>query len=195
MPRVLVPLAPGFEEIEAVTIIDILRRADIEVITAALSENPVMGSHGITVQADRQLDEVLHENFDMVALPGGMPGSRTLREDARVLQLLQRHAARGLRTAAICAAPSALAMAGVLEGRTATSFPGFLDATATKGLTVSEAPVVIDGTIVTSRGVGTALEFALTLIAELRGPAARQEIEGKLQRPAADAKPLRVGGN
>ena len=192
MPRVLVPLAPGFEEIEAVTIIDILRRADIEVVTAALKDRTVTGSHAITVQADRLLDEVLNDDFDMVALPGGMPGSKTLREDPRVMKLLQRHAARGLRTAAICAAPSALAMAGVLDGRTATSFPGFLDAGVTSGLTISEAPVVVDGKIVTSRGVGTALDFALTLIAELKGQAKRAEIEGKLQRPKEGAKSLKV---
>ncbi len=180
-PRVLVPLAPGFEELEAITIVDILRRADVAVVTAALGPNPVVGSHEIAVRADRSLDEVAGEDFDMVCLPGGLPGARHLREDPRVLELLRRHAARRAYTAAICAAPSALAAAGLLHGRRATSFPGFLDESS--GAVLSEQPVVVDGTVVTSRGPGTALDFALALVAELQGDAARDRVAARLQRP------------
>jgi 4-methyl-5(b-hydroxyethyl)-thiazole monophosphate biosynthesis len=185
MPRVLVPLAPGFEELEAVTIVDVLRRAGVEVVTAALGANPVVGSHDVAVHADRTLDDVLAEDFDMVCLPGGMPGTRHLREDPRVLELVRRHAARRAHVAAICAAPSVLAAAGVLEGRRATSFPGFLDATG--GAMPSSQPVVVDGRVVTSRGPGTALDFALVLVEELAGPAAREAVESRLQRPHAPA--------
>ena len=180
-PRVLVPLAPGFEELEAITIVDLLRRADVEVVTAALGSNPVVGSHDIAVRADRALDEVAGEEFAMICLPGGLPGAQHLREDPRVLELLRRHAARRAYTAAICAAPSALAAAGVLAGRRATSFPGFLDASS--GATLSESAVVVDGTVVTSRGPGTALDFALALIAELKGEEARDRVAARLQRP------------
>lgn len=186
MTRVLVPLAPGFEELEAITIVDLLRRAEIDVVTAALGANPVTGNHSIAVRADALLDDVLRDTFDMVVLPGGMPGARHLREDPRVLDCLRRHAAAGRRTAAICAAPSVLAAAGLLDGRAATSFPGFLD-DAGPDVRRSEAPVVVDGTVVTSRGPGTAMDFALALIAELRGADARATVEARLQRPGAAA--------
>src|SRR5262245_32831309 len=134
MPTVLVPLAEGFEEVEAVTLIDLLRRADIEVTVAALKSSPVRGAHGLAIEADSTLERVKDRDFDMVALPGGMPGAKHLREDARVLKLLQRTAEQGKITAAICAAPTALAAAGLLDGRRATAYPGFLESTDAPGL-------------------------------------------------------------
>jgi len=182
MSRVLVPLAEGFEEIEAVTVIDLLRRARIDVRTAALGARRVTGSHGITIQADTELGKLPNEIFDMVVLPGGMPGARHLAEDPRVAEILRKHAGAGRITAAICAAPMVLAAAGLLDQREATSFPGFLRDDSAPGLRLSTAPVVVDGKVVTSRGPGTAIDFSLALIELLEGRAARDEVEARLQR-------------
>ena len=194
MARVLVPLAEGFEEIEAVTVIDLLRRAGIEVCIARAGTpsdtqpanagpGTVTGSHGIAVQADARLAELDEADFEMIVLPGGMPGAAHLKDDARVVDMLRRASERGGYVAAICAAPSVLAHAGLLDGRAATSCPGFLDERSTPGLQLSTAPVVIDGRVITSRGPGTAIDFALTLIEMLAGGRVRAEIESRLQRP------------
>jgi len=182
MPKVLVPLADGFEEIEAITVVDLLRRAGIEVCTAGLTSRTVTGSHAIRIEADTTLEGVDDSGFDMIVLPGGMPGAQHLRDDERILELVRAQTRRGQFTAAICAAPSVLAAAGVLDGRTATSFPGFLDPGTTPGLTLSHAPVVVDGRIVTSRSAGTALDFSLTLIELLAGRAVRDDVETRLKR-------------
>jgi len=185
MSRVLVPLAAGFEEIEAVTVVDLLRRAGIEVHTAALDGPPVTGSHGITVTADIALDAVVTDDYDMIVLPGGMPGAEHLKNDPRVIALLRRFAAAGRFTAAICAAPGVLAHAGLLDQRAATSFPGFLHAQSAPGIRLRDDPVVIDGKVVTSRGAGTAMEFGLALIELLKGAEARRQVQARLQLPAA----------
>jgi 4-methyl-5(b-hydroxyethyl)-thiazole monophosphate biosynthesis len=184
MARVIVPLAEGFEEIEAITVIDLLRRAGIEVETAALATRRVTGSHGIAVEADGLLEDLQHQAFDMVVLPGGMPGAEHLKNDPRVLSLLRSFDRQGRYVAAICAAPGVLAHAGLLEGRTATSFPGFLRADSATGIRLSDAPVVSDGRLVTSRGPGTAMDFALALVELLEGRRTRLEVESRLQRPA-----------
>ena len=119
MTRVLVPLASGCEELEAVTIIDLLRRAGIEVVTAGLDEHPVRCSRGTTLIADTQLDEVMHQAFDMVVLPGGQPGADNLNQDPRIHTVLDRLARSGTYIAAICAAPKVLAHAGLLRGKRA----------------------------------------------------------------------------
>jgi 4-methyl-5(b-hydroxyethyl)-thiazole monophosphate biosynthesis len=183
MTRVLVPLAEGFEEIEAVTVVDLLRRAGIEVRTAALGRREVTGSHGITVLADIGLDEAVAADYDMIVLPGGMPGAKHLEADARVIELLQQLAAAGRYTAAICAAPSVLAHAGLLEGRKVTSFPGFLKSDSAPGIRLSEDAVVVDGKVATSRGPGTAVPFGLALIELLEGAEARRAVEERLQLP------------
>jgi protein deglycase len=181
MSKVLVPLAEGFEEIEAVAIIDLLRRAGIEVHTASLDGPRVTGSRGVTVLADQALDAVAEDDYDMIVLPGGMPGAKHLKDDPRVISLLRRYAAEGRFTAAICAAPSVLAHAGLLEERAATSFPGFLSAESAPGLRLCDDSVVIDGKVVTSRGAGTAMEFGLALIGLLAGADARRQVEERLQ--------------
>lgn len=183
MKRVLVPLAEGFEELEAVTIIDVLRRGGLDVVVASLGDSPVAGSHGIRIAADTPLGALAEQQFDMIAMPGGMPGADHLKKDGRIAEILQRLRAQGKPVAAICAAPMVLAAAGVLDGRRATSYPGFLkDAERT---TVVDAAVVSDDGIITSRGPGTALDFALALVAELAGTAVRDEVEAALQRDKA----------
>ncbi|MCP5419482.1 MAG: DJ-1/PfpI family protein [Gammaproteobacteria bacterium] len=180
MPTVLVPLAQGCEELEAVTLIDLLRRAEIEVVAAGLEPGPVTASRRVVLMPDVVLDEVLDRPFDMIVLPGGLGGAQRLQADERITGLLQRTAAAGRYTAAICAAPKVLAAAGLLEGRQATAFPGILDGVA--GPQVSTAAIVQDGRIITSRGPGTALDFALTLIEILVGRERREQVEAALQR-------------
>lgn len=183
MARVLVPLAEGFEEIEAVTVIDLLRRAGIEVVGAGLEPGPVRASRGTVIVPDATLEAVLEDDFDMVVLPGGGPGAERLAGDPRILALLARMDAACREIAAICAAPRVLAAAGLLAGRHATSFPGALDAAAAPGLVYREDPVVVDGRITTSRGPGTAMDFALVLIERLVGGDTRARVAGALQRP------------
>lgn len=183
MSRVLVPLAPGFEDLEAVTIVDLLRRAGVEVVTVGLAPGLVQGARGMRMQPDADIDAVMERDFDMIALPGGMPGAENLKNDARVQALLKKSASAGKYTAAICAAPIALAAAGVLDGKKATSYPGFLDKLNLEGVTYLSDAVVKDGRVVTSRGPGTAMDFALELIALLEGDAKREQVEAGLMRP------------
>lgn len=180
MPTVLVPLAQGCEEIEAVTIIDILRRANITVVSAGLNGEPVRASRGTVLIPDTTLDEALKLSFDMVALPGGQPGTNNLKADARILALLNNMSRQNKYVTAICAAPSVLASAGLLDGKRATSFPGALNAFP-KVLQQAEA-IVEDGKLITSRGPGTAMDFALTLVERLAGKVKRQEVEAGLVR-------------
>ena len=184
MSRVLVPLAEGFEEIEAVTVIDLLRRAGIEVVTAALAPGRVTGSHGIALHPDTDIDAALEQRFDMIVLPGGMPGAANLGNDDRVIALLRLFADSDRFTAAICAAPGVLAKAGLLAGKRATSYPGFLTPENAPGSVLVEETVVEDGKVITSRGPGTAIDFALALVQRLEGAGARREVEARLQRPA-----------
>ena len=183
MARVLVPLAQGCEELEAVTIIDLLRRAGIEVISAGLDDQPVKASRGVVLIPDTTLDEALKQDYDLVALPGGLPGADYLDQDDRIQHLLQKMAAENKFTTAICAAPKVLASAGILEGKRATSFPGTLERLALANTTLETNPVVQDGKVITSRGPGTAMDFALALIENLAGVKKRQEVEAGLQRP------------
>lgn len=180
MPTVLVPLAQGCEEIEAITVIDILRRAGIKVVSAGLDTQPVRASRGTVLIPDTTLATALEQSYDMVVLPGGQPGSNNLKADARILTLLGNMARQDKHIAAICAAPSILATAGLLDGKRATSFPGALNAFP-KVLQQAEA-VVEDGKFITSRGPGTAMDFALTLVERLAGKAKRQEVEAGLVR-------------
>ncbi|MFO7603828.1 MAG: DJ-1/PfpI family protein [Gammaproteobacteria bacterium] len=183
MANVLVPLAQGCEELEAITITDLLTRAGINVVTAGLDDTPVTASRGMRLLPDMNLDQALQQEYDMVVLPGGLPGADYLNEDARIQKLIKHMAAENRYTAAICAAPKVLASAGLLKHRRATSFPGALDPGSIEGLDYCEDAVVVDGRIVTSRGPGTAMDFALTLIELLVGKARRDAVEAQLQRP------------
>ncbi len=182
MPNVLVPLAEGCEELEAVTIIDLLRRAEIEVTTAGLDTGPVRCSRGTLLLPDTLLDQVMDQDFDMIVLPGGLPGATHLDADPRIHQLLRRQAEQGRYNAAICAAPKVLANAGLLDGFRATSYPGALSADVFPSVQVLDAAVVVDGKLVTSRGPGTAMDFALELIEVLSGRDRRVDVETKLMR-------------
>ncbi|TNF34102.1 MAG: DJ-1/PfpI family protein [Gammaproteobacteria bacterium] len=182
MTKVLVPLAQGCEELEAITITDLLVRAGIEVTTAGLDEQPVKASRGIRILPDTTIDKVVNKDYDLVVLPGGLPGADHLRDDPQVQSLLKRHAANGKYVAAICAAPKALAQAGLLDGKTATGYPGVLGALNLTNTTIRETPIEIDGKVVTSRGPGTAMDFALTLIELLEGRAKREAVNKQLVR-------------
>ena len=182
MPSVLVPLAHGFEDLEAVTIVDLLRRAGIAVVTAGLEPGLVLGSRGTRIQPDATLDDALAQDYDLVALPGGLPGADHLRDDARIQALLKKMAAAGKHTAAICAAPMALAAAGLLDGRRATAYPGVLDGLDLPTTTKRGDAVVVDGKVVTSRGPGTAMDFALTLVELMAGRDKRDQVEAGLVR-------------
>ncbi|HRJ52344.1 MAG TPA: DJ-1/PfpI family protein [Candidatus Thiothrix moscowensis] len=183
MPRVLIPLAEGCEELEAVTIIDLLRRAQVEVISASLCSGPVKCSRGTVLLADRELSEVMAEHFDMVVLPGGLPGADHLNADPRIHQLINQQVAANKPLAAICAAPKVLVANGSINGRKLTAYPGALASMDTSKVTLTRNPVEIDGNIITSRGPGTALDFALQLIETLLGKATRDQVEAPLQRP------------
>jgi len=185
MARVLVPLAPGCEELEAVTVIDLLRRAQIEVVAAGLAPGPVIGSRGTVLLPDNTLDVALKQDYDMIVLPGGQPGATNLENDARILALLKKMAAAGKFTAAICAAPKVLAVAGLLEGKRATCYPGALDTQQFPAIRLETKAVVRDGQVLTSRGPGTAMDFALALIEVLSDRASRDRVESSLARPAA----------
>lgn len=182
MTRVLVPLAQGCEELEAITITDLLVRAGIEVITCGLDENAVTASRGTTIIPNTTIEEVKDQTFDLIVLPGGLPGADHLRDNPLLQAMIKSQAAKNGYLAAICAAPKALAEAGVLAGKTATSFPGVLAALEDNSITLSDNAIEIDGNIITSRGPGTAMDFTLALIELLAGPEKRVEVNNQLVR-------------
>lgn len=167
MARAVVLLAPGFEEIEAVTPIDVLRRAGVDVQVLSEDGAAVEGAHGVTFAVDGALATAGEP--DLLVLPGGMPGATNLAASAAIAELVRATHARGKLVGAICAAPAvALAPTGVLSGRRATCYPGFEERFPADVNAVAER-VVVDGNLITSRGPGTALEFALTLVEQLVG--------------------------
>ncbi|MFP4146286.1 MAG: DJ-1 family glyoxalase III [Halorhodospira sp.] len=178
--RVLVPLAHGCEELEAVTVIDLLRRAGAEVVAAGLEPGVVRASRGVLLSPDTELETVLEQPFDLIVLPGGAAGAERLEGDARLSRLLREQNERAGWIGAICAAPRVLAKVGVLQGRRATAFPGHLEQ---YGIEPEERTVMIDGNLITSRGPGTAMDFALRLIEAIYGEEKAAEVEGALQRP------------
>ena len=180
MKTALVLFAEGSEELEAVTVVDILRRGGVTVTLAGLSAGALRGSRGTQLVPDTTLDEALTHNYDLVVLPGGQPGTRHLQADVRVLKLVQHMAQQGKYVTAICAAPSVLASAGLLDGKHATSFPGSLD--AFPQVVLKSDAVVEDGKLITSRGPGTAMDFALILVERLMGKEKRLSVEAGLQR-------------
>jgi len=150
MPRVLIPLATGFEEIEAITIIDVLRRAEIKVVTAALDKKCVVGTHGIEVKAEKHINDMNSNDFDMIVLPGGLPGANHLRDNEKIQQLLGEMDQNAKYIGAICAAPIALGKAGVIKN-SYTCYPSFENDIA-DGHYVDSEDVISDQNIMTSRG-------------------------------------------
>ena len=173
MKKVSVILADGFEEVEALTVVDLLRRAKIYVDTVSAAEDYIVhGAHGINVQTEDLFDEV---NFvDMVVLPGGMPGTKNLEEHNGVRRVVKDFVEEGKMVAAICAAPTILGNMGLLKGKRVTCYPTM--ETKIQGAVLTGAPVTVDGNIITGRGVGTAIDFALKIIEILMGREKAAEI-------------------
>lgn len=179
MPTCYVLLADGFEEIEALTPVDLLRRAGCHVVTIAVAQNPVMGAHGIAVTADRTADAVdLSAPFDLVLFPGGMPGATNLDENPFTDVILSAAAEHGAVVSAICAAPLVLGKRGLLCGKRATCYPGFESHLA--GAIVEDVPVVTDGNIITGAAMGAAETFGLALVDALCGAKTADKVRASI---------------
>lgn len=164
MKKIAVLLANGFEEIEALTVVDILRRANVDCKMVSINDIEVQGSHKISVKADCLLSEEI-KNYDMVVLPGGMPGVANLRDNEQVIEIIQSMYKKGKKLAAICAAPIVLEKAGLIKEKNVTSYPNALE--RENEVNYKEDKVVIDENIITSRGPATAMEFSYTILREL----------------------------
>jgi 4-methyl-5(b-hydroxyethyl)-thiazole monophosphate biosynthesis len=175
MGKILIPLAPGFEEIEAVTSIDVLRRAGLDVLTAGIGSKEIKGDHGIKIESDTEISEVSSDHLSAVVLPGGMPGAANLRDNAQLLKIIKELYAADKLCAAVCAAPMVLDAAGILEGKNATSYPGFDK--EMPSCNYQEERVVIDGNIITGRGPGVAMEFAMAVVEYLTDAKERAQLE------------------
>lgn len=166
MSKVGIFLADGFEEIEGLTVVDLLRRAGIEIdLISITKKKEVTGSHQIVVLADKLYEEVTLQKYDMLVLPGGMPGTKNLGAHEELVTLLKQFAKEDKKISAICAAPSILGDNEILNGRQAICYPGFEE--RLKGAVIIEKNVVVDGNIITSKGMGTAIDFGLTIIETL----------------------------
>ena len=167
MSKLLVPISNGFEEIEAISIIDVCRRAGIEVITAGVEDNILIGAHNIKIETDKKITEDSSDNFDMIALPGGLPNAFTLAENSDVQKLKKKKKEKNKKIAAICAAPYALHKANVLN-ENYTCYPSFEEKIKDEGY-INNKNIVIDSNVVTSKGPATAMEFALEIVKILEG--------------------------
>lgn len=161
MKKTAVLLADGFEEVEALTVVDIMRRGNVLCDMVSIKDIEVTGAHNIKVTSDKILDETIYD-YDLIVFPGGMPGATNLQKDKKVIEAVKKFNEEGKLVAAICAAPIVLAEAGIVEGKNITSYPGFED--ELKGCNYKEEKVVVDGNIITSRGPATAMEFAYKLL-------------------------------
>lgn len=173
---VLVPIADGTEELEAVAIIDILRRADAKVTVASVcAQKTIAASRGVVIVADARIEECMQNDYDLVVLPGGMPGAEYLRDSKNLIRLLKRQKEKDLLYGAICASPAVvLEHHGLLAGRRATCHPALTD--VLRDNTKIASTVVVDGNCITGRGVGSAVEFALALVEQLYDRERRDEV-------------------
>jgi 4-methyl-5(b-hydroxyethyl)-thiazole monophosphate biosynthesis len=176
--KILMPLADGFEEIEALAVVDILRRAEIEVTMAGLREGAVEGAHKVVVQPDAVLDKIDLKDFDGIILPGGYPGYVNLGKDERVMNMVREMDRKGKYVAAICCAPYTLIKAGVLQDRKVTVSPSGKKEVAATGR-YCEDRVVVDRNLITSQSPGTAVEFALKLVEVLAGEEAMKKVKAQ----------------
>ena len=179
MASVLVFIAPGFEEIETATIIDVLRRCGLTVVTTGLVENPILGAHGIKFLSDTNLSECSVGDFDAVVCPGGSPGFQNLRKNTKVLSMVKEAFLSGKVVAAICAGPAVLADAGILKNKKCTIYPGMEDELRKAGAIPKTDFVVEDGTIITSQGPATALLFSFRVAQRLTDKAAVELVKEK----------------
>ena len=176
---VYVHLAEGFEEIEALTCVDLLRRAEIEVTTVSMEESKtVTGAHGIEVNCETYFTQVDYSQAEMIVLPGGMPGTTNLLANERLCDHVRNFVDQERWVAAICAAPMILGRLGLLEGRSAVCYTGMED--ELKGAEVPDQKVVVDGHIITSKGPGTAMDFALAIIEALEGQTVAKAVKDDL---------------
>lgn len=176
---VLIVLADGFEEIEAITPIDVLRRAGLEVIVAGVGKREVTGAHEIAVETDLMIEQY-QGNPDAIVLPGGMPGAENLQKSEALKNMLQKMKRSGKLIAAICASPAVvLAPNGILDGKKATCYPGFENELGPK-VKFSIERVITDGSVITSRGPGTAMEFSLELVSQLVSPEKAEQLAQKM---------------
>lgn len=181
--KIIVPLAEGFEEIEAVSIIDVLRRAQIETTTVSVSkQKEVTGAHGIQMLADKLFDEIDFDAFDMIVLPGGMPGTNNLKNHAGLTAQIEKFYQNEKLLGAICAAPLVFGNLGILKDRKATSYPGFED--QLKGAQVTGEYVEVSGKVITGKGAGVAIRFALRIVEMLKGEAFAAELAEKMIVPS-----------
>ncbi|HNZ27102.1 MAG TPA: DJ-1/PfpI family protein [Spirochaetota bacterium] len=172
-------LAEGFEELEAVTLINLLRRAEFQVDTVSISDKrEVAGSKGITIVADRVFAKENFSDTDFILLPGGMPGVKNLSEKKELLSLIKDFNDKKKHIGAICAAPYVLECAGILKGRKATSYPGWKE--KMPSASYSEDAVVVDGNIITSRGVGTAIDMALKIVDIVKGAESKEKLKKEI---------------
>ena len=179
MKKVALFLANGFEEIEALATVDILRRAQIPVETISISdEKSVIGAHNVPVIADKTFDQADFSGTEVLILPGGMPGAKHLNEHSALKQLITKFNGEGKQVAAICAAPMVLGGLGLLKDKRATCYPGFEAQLA--GAQATGENVVVDGNIITGRGPGLAFDFALRLVEQIAGLKTKQEVQNGL---------------
>jgi len=179
MAKALVFLASGFEEIETVTIVDVLRRAGVDVTVAGLTPNVVEGAHGMRIVPDKSIDDVSIEDFDAFVVPGGNPGYKNLRNDPRVIDIIKKAFNSNKLVAAICAGPSVLSDAGILNGKACTIYPGMEDELRKGGGKPKQDMIVVDGNIITSRGPATALPFAIKLAEKKVGKQVAENVSKK----------------
>ncbi len=179
MNRIAVHLAEGFEEIEAISIIDVLRRAEIDVLTVSISkQTEVTGSHKITVLADELFENIDYSTIDMIVLPGGMPGASNLDKHTGLKKQILDFNKNGKSLGAICAAPLVFGQMGLLKGKKATCFPGFEK--YLEGAIVTSAATEKDQNIITGKGAGVAIQFALKIVEELKGKEAAEQLAERM---------------